>query len=762
MVLEPIGQLLLAPLRSAYPFQLQPTISLPDFLVNTIGGNAVSLVNMVADPVIAGVHAQPVLVPHNQRIASGGGITPRDNNAYLDSGMPDWLWDSTSSVSGSTVSCQCFRGRFFGQQNLSFAWNDSTSPTGATFNLKRTLSASNPDDRIMGFTVFISRTVFNRVPSGGTASYEFQWEVQTTLYSVLVSTAAGIVFRRSTDGGVTWKNITSNLKGGGNPATLLGNSSPENPLVFQVILMNGMMQIRLGALSVPYPYKVGILATRISKVNVLANTFTQCGVDVYPLYWSTVSQLRSNPLALGFNPDASTPPYYYVAGSNGVTRVSSGGSIPNGTSSISVTRVGLVTDAEQSYDLQITNHSDLTYNTVNYSKTTAWVNRVVIHVDGRWAAAASAPAAAIPKWIRESTRFDPNGLTIRQHIQFGLDNFYGQWGGQAGNIAVQLNLGYAAPPAGIFPRFTGMCGNYTFERPSTQAGTVTFECCDLLQMLEDQILFAPPLMDGWNHYYAMAYLAQLAGISLSQMAFAALVPSNPFAAAPGDPTPYFLPLGDGMRPWTPRDRENSVLALSNYIRKPAGFLLFFDAQGFLRYEPWIPPSLAPQVKLFTEGPTGTDGENLTEYFHMTLRSSIDDVRNQVLLIGINPYDARWSLLIAKREDTQSIYAAPGSEPKNYVGYKKPFVWTDARFADPAFASDSATRIFQMLRIPGLEVTFETWMQPQIYVMDVVYINEHKSGVSGVPFYVMGTDVDWSYQGDGKPRFRTTISGRFLL
>lgn len=763
MEVKPKGQLLLGHFRNEFPFQLQPTISIPDYLVNTVMGNASDIGTMVTDILAGCCYPKPAMHPHNQKVA--GGFTVRDNNTFINAAVPDWTWDSSSSIAGASTTAQAFRGRFYGHQTLDFVWNAATSPVTAEVKLKRILPSAPEDYRLMGFTALVSRTVYNRVP-GNIFVTDCYWEVQWTVQGVLYSVKVGVgsenppLFRKSSDNGSTWKTVCADLQAAGGGANFYGNSTPQNgqnPILVNVLLINGVMQIRLGGQGAPYVLKVGALATLISGVNVNAKCFTQFGVDIFPTAFAQTATLRSNPISLGFNPDASTPPYYYVAGSNGNTKVNSGGTIPTTNGLIQLTRVGAVTDAEQSYDLLIFNTAPVG---IDFYRT-PWVARVTIHVDGRWAAAASAPAAAVPQRIVESTRFDPNGLTIRQHVFFDLNNFYGQWRGQAGNIAVQLSLGYTDPPTSLFPRFTGMCGKYRFNR-SGNRGAISMECCDLLKMMEDQIIFAPPLMDGWNHYYAIAYLAQLAGISLSQMAFAALVPANPFLAAPGDPAPYFLPLGDGMRPWTPRDRESSVLALSDYIRKPTGYLLYFDAQGYLRYEPWVPPSLVSPKRAFTEGPTGTNGSNLTEYFDLSLSSDLEQVRNQVLLIGINPYDPRWSIILSKREDTQSIYAAPGSEPKNYVGYKKPFVWTDARFCDPAFTSRAADTIFRLLRIPQLDVSFTCWMQPDLYVMDVIYIDDHKSGTEGVPFYVLGTDVEWSYSGGGRQHCRTTVHGRFLL
>lgn len=757
-----IGQLTLENFRTAYPFQTQPTIQIPDITMLAALGNSVDQQNFVADQAAGCGYAQPVWVPHDQRLSAG---TVKDNDAYISTDQPDWIWDNAGTSWHATVKAQCFKAKAWGYQTLDFTWPSTSSPAPATVTLQKVMATEAT--RQQGFIAWVSRVVYNSVPSGVEAIWEVQWLIDTTLYSVRVSNVKGVKLRYSTDAGVTWHDILSNFKHTLTDQQVLGNapaSEGQNRIPIKVLLLNDVLQVSVGGGAVPVALPLTLTTPLITKVIATATCFTQFNCEIHPIYFSAQGTMRSNFLTLGFPPNAGTPPSYYVAGSTTVTKLASGGSwavtFP-ASRTIKVTRTGLVTDQDQQYDLEINGPTDGTYRGINYTFKTAVVTRVSVHVDGLWAVASSGPVNVVPKEVREHISLDLQNYTIRQRVTFTLDNIYGQWAGQAGNIACQLKLGLASPAVGMFTRFTGMCGTYRFNRPATNQATITFEAQDLMSVLAEQEIWAPPLMDGWNHYYAMAFLAQYAGFTLSQMAFNYLVPSDPYSSTSYDTAPYFLPFGDGMRPWTPRSRESTVLQLMNYVRKPTGFMLYVDAQGYLRYEKWVPPSVAAIKKVFTEGPSGSGGSNLSEYFDFNLSSSVEQVRNQIVLVGIDPYDPRWSVRVLKKEDTASIYAAAGFEPKNYIGYKKPFVWTDSRFANAAFQVEAANRLYEMLRIPGLDARITSWLQPHLFPMDVVYCEESRSGSTGVPFYLTEIENYWGYQGQ-KEIMRSTLNGKFIV
>lgn len=776
MQLQPKGVLSLNYFRGSVPFQTQPAISLPDISVNAILGNCTALDLMTVDPIAGCMFSRPMFVPHNQTLLpEGEPFAPLDDNAYLNLDLPTWQWDLMEVEDGDVgnkVEAQYFRGRTWAHQTLDIFWNSNDSPAPARVTLTKLLGEEQEHDTIQGVIFFLSRSVYNAIPGGAETYFDLQVEIDAKLYSLVVSSSQYGQFRVSVDDGATWKVTASAVKLGSSMADTMGSKPPErgqNPLAFEFLVINDQLQVKVGNQQVPYSYPLSISSDgfqEITKVIVDAACWTQFNCEAHPLKFATLSTMLSNPLSIGFSP--SNTPYYRIAGLKSVVTRASGAAwdveFPSG-SSVTVEQAGLTTDQDQLYLLTILNEEEGVYAGLSYAAKTAAVTRVSVEVDGIWAVVPTFPRNVIPRELCETIRLDMNRLTIDQELTFTLNNFYGQWRGQSGNIVVGLSLGYAQPSSGYFPRFTGLCGRYEFNRPNQSSASITFRCQSFMKQLADGHNYSPPVMDGWNHYYAIAFLAQCAGIALSQMAFSAMIPSDPYSYTGWDPDPFFLPLGDGMRPWTPRNQENTILQLMDYVRGPSGFMLYFDAQGYLRYEKWQPFAPGTHVRIFTEGPTGADGENLTEYFNLRLVSDIEEVRNQVLLVGIDQFNLSWPAIPFAVQDDASIYAAPGFEPLNYVGYKKTFTWVGTRFANTAYAAESAARLLELLRVPGLEVTFETWMQPDIYPMDVIYINESRSGSEGVPFYVIETTTRWTLERtrNGAVQVaRTFITGKFLV
>lgn len=785
MELFPKGRLQLNYLRGSYPFQLQPQIELPDISVNALMGNAAALSSMKVDGLSCCEYPKPLFIPHDQSLnLDGAPFTPQDNDAYLNIELPKWIWDTVTVEDGnddeSLIELQYYRAKTYANQTLDVIWDSRNIPDQAYVLFDKILGTpqEQEDDEtdgefkerqrqnatIHGFVALVSRSIYNRIPPYSQPYYDIRAEIGDRLYSLYITNAQYATLRYSTDDGTTWETISESVQVGGNPADTMGSKPPDrgrNPIAIEFIVMNRDLKVMVGG-NAPYVYRIPELSgePEMTRVQAEARVFTQFNCEIHPVKFATLGQRLSNLQSLGFSP-ANTP-RYRVSGLGDFQILESAEdwevSWPEG-SIIRVTQAGLSTDIDQQYLLEIENEYSGTYSGVDYADKTAAVTRVSIVVDGIFAVVPTVARNVMPKRICETTRFDPNRLTIDQSLNFTLDNYYGQWRGQSGNIAVHLETGYAQPSTAYYSRFTGMCGDYEFDRPETGKGTVTFLCKSLMKMLSDQPLFTVPTMDGWNHYYAVAHCAQQAGISVAQMAFAAMIPSDPFSASGWDPAPYFLPIGAGNRPWTPRDREMKALELIDYIRKPSGFLLYFDAQGYLHYEPWLPFSPATHVAVYTEG---SNEGLLTEYFSLKLTCSMEQVRNQVILGGVDPSDPNWRLIFTKAEDSNSIYASPGLEPMNYIGYKKPMVWADSRFADVAYATEGAARLLALLRVPGLEVTFETFMQPALYPMDVIFVDEHKSGTEGVPFYVIGTTTNWSVSEGGRHTCRTHISGKFLV
>jgi hypothetical protein len=773
MQIVPSGLLTVNNMRGAYPFQAQPQVTIPDYLAETSGVYAAGLSDLVLDVQANCVYARPLLVPHDQKVGDAS-ITPTDADQYLQEGMPDISWESVTA--SANVTAQCFQSLPEGNQTLAYVWNGTGEQKDNSISGKvKFLDGETRQATAQGFTAHVTRQVIGAVPADANCSWVIHCVIGPHRYSFGEDSGGHLRIIYGTEDGSAYgagsRDLITNARGAGPTVTGRVASAGEGRFPVEALLINSCLTVNLGGQRYSFPVAPdsdGNPYALIDAVSFGAVTFSLFECSLHPAKFVASGTYRSAPLSLGFSPAESTPPRYTLYGASGMKRCASGEAwsvdFPAG-STIKATTATEAGSADPQYDLAISNTAAGSYAGVSYADATALCTRVCLTVDGIWVSALAPASAIVPKnAVRETISFDPNALTIGHSLYFNADNYYGQWAGQSGNIAVQLKLGYAQPAWGLFPHFTGVVTANTFDRPSGNRATVGFHCQDLM-LLFDETLPAPPPMDGWNHYYAMAYLAERGGLTRSQMAFSALVPDDPFSYAPGDPAPYFLPMGFGMNPWTPRNDTVPIRALMDYVRKPLGFLLYFDAQGYLRYEKWIPELAGAPKQVFTEGASGFDGSNLSEFWGFSGTASTQSVRNRVLLIGLDPFSSGWNPIVCRREDSASINALPGAEPANYLGFPRSFIWVDSRFANMAFASLSADRLLQMLRIPEITVEFDCLMQPQLYPMDVILIGESRSGMAGIPFYVMSVTNTWNLvPGDGgfKNVCRSHVSGRFLV
>jgi hypothetical protein len=767
MQVEAKGILQIGHLAGTYPREIQPTLTLTDYMLNCALGNCVAQEDMLIEPLANCAGTKPIFVPHNTRslVVSGGATAGAiaDSDAYLDANLPDWMWDDIA-VTGANTKLQAFQQSPHGNQQLTALW-DSDAPPLNSYEATVDWDPTSDDNPVVvqGVLCFISRTIYNKVPTGSDATFELRWVVHAALYSLRFSATEGLTFRVTADlsGAGGWKNVSGDFKPD-DLAKALGNSTHESgqaPIAVRVRLLNTYLLVNVG--NVP-------LATLIDGpgdppvllgFRVLATNFNEFSAEPHMDKWHVDGTLRSNPQEWGFAP--LNTPYYYVTGIGTQVKLNSGQiwhvGFPSG-SKISVDRVGPANSDLSEYDLEITNTATGSYAGLDYADATAVVARVSARVDKIVSFSPTPPRNLIPKDIFLQDQFDQNGMTIHQGLRFTMDNIHGQWAGQSGDTAIALSLGLANPSTGYFPRFAGRCGRHEYDRPSASRATVSF-CPTSLMRWFDVPLVTVPIMDFWNHYYAMFYLAEKATFDISQMAFASLVPSDPYSAAPGDPNPYFLPAGTGSHPWTPRGVEGTIRSLADYVRGPTGFLLYVDAQGFLRYEKWIPPTVAATKRIYTEAPTGPDGAGLTEYWNYHLTCDNDQTRNNLVLVGIDSF-GHWQYIVTKRIDRPSIYALPGEEPANYKGFADTFVWSDSRFASKAYAARAADTIFQLMRLPGIEVQFTCWLQPDIYPMDVIMVEDPFCGFGLLPLYVMSHTIHWAYQGS-RQIIASTISAKYI-
>ena len=829
-----------AEIHDVFPQQTQPPFVQSDYAVNWTPNAMSGLDDIKIEPMFRCAICQPLFVPHNQINASSATIV--DDGDYVQSNLPNVNW-KTITLSGPG-GIHAFPLRPWGGQYFdAICTDDSSVPSMAL-----TAITDDPGDdsqRWSGFTAICTRNSWYIADGSGTAStWEIQWTcpietnsagdsdtvTTTAVFSVLGGIGAHAKLRRSDDGGATWKTINGRLKTSGNPLAVVGNSNPENTnnhITLEVLAFNGKMMVSLNGQGTPFVVALvapgdtrladtggpsdgsanntvdpSIAYPKLHAVTFKFTNFTQAQWHLHPTKFSQTGNVTSNPFGIGFVPDDSTPPYAHVSGLQGFQTVQDMQTCHETLGGEVLFQVDL-NGSSADYTLTITNPeaANSPYNGEHYSDTTEAITKVQFRVDGIWlpitGVYVDVPLEVVRE-VSEQISFDPNAMTISHSVRIVLDNFNGVdyltnlFGFRGyGNIAVSVRMGWEhegySPIDGLpgYQHFVGYCDTYNYFSTADGQSFIACECIDQMQWFTEQLLAAPPDMDGGNHYYWMAWLAMKAGISLSQMWFAQ--PGNNYV--PDDPStytdidgqadngaqPYFLPFGDGLHPWTPRDRTLPIIQMMQMIRQVTGFLLFFDAYGYLRYEPLIPqPADMPKriYKLQADDAFGYGGGAVNEMGPLSFRYSTRDTKNVTIVIGIDSYGTDWSPIVAKRQDDASITTQPGDPVAfNFKGFPAQVIWMDSRFANLDFANRAADNIHAIVRMPEISSQNNLWLQPDVFPMDLIYVVDPKSNsavlddngniIYAIPFYVLNGTYVISGMG-GNLTVSTDLSGRLLI
>jgi hypothetical protein len=288
-----------------------------------------------------------------------------------------------------------------------------------------------------------------------------------------------------------------------------------------------------------------------------------------------------------------------------------------------------------------------------------------------------------------------------------------------------------------FSRMYGFCDTYAFQGRSGSY-TMSMSGKSLTARLDDTTFYAPPNFDGWNHYRAVYTILQMAGVPDEKIAFLSEVPSDPYGLQPTDPDyatgGYYLPIGIGSNPWTPITRGMTAGQLLSMIQQVTQFVLYADSLGMWQYLPFLRDATGNPKRIFREYYPYDSNFGLTQMWDVEVVTSTADVRNEVIILGIDAYNPVSYLdpILVARRDLDSINAPSGEQPANYVGWKKNFAMVDSRFATHKFAEQTAEKLFNQMRQPSIQVAFTCWGQPDIYPMDFIAIEYQRSGISGFP------------------------------
>lgn len=768
--------------QNAFPVTLQPAIAQADYVTNFTENSTTSSYGVKVDPLINALYPHPVFIPFNQTYSGSTSIV--DNGVYVRSGLPSIAYDSIDLSGPGTI--QAFAYRPWSYQHYDVLCTNESSADQMKFLAHATVSTA-------GFAAFISKNHWQNIAVNpeNTAFWSIKWVVDGTWFRVHCEAQKPPQLDVAPDG-EEWRTINAKLRDNSSPVSTMGNSSPHSnndAIYLEVLALNGQLEVSLGGSSSPFIVALQNPYPEITEVQFEAQNFTQFSPHLHPIQFTNDMELQSADKTFGSVP--ITPYRFAVSTPLNSQSLQDGQTFTENGWTISISAINGWSGIPR-YLLGASIRPDAKYNGAGYTSKPLAICRIQMILDGVFHINPYNPRAITTRAIRESIRFDPSKLSISHTMQVTLSNFAGiDWWEEnyglrrSGNQHITMRLGWQhMNPEGDggvgWQHFYGIItGRRFLQGPGAAGTTLTLTCVDQMQQLQDVLIGNPPNMDGWNHYAGVAWYAMAARLSPLQFGFAAMVPTinggnmldnpgdpiDPFAYSAYDPDPYFLPLGEGLHPWSPRDRSLPCLSGILQIRAATGFLLFIDRHGYLRYEEWIPPLSQPVYKYFNEVPTSdvyADGGDLSEMFSLEFRTSTDDTRNQVVTVGINSYSSDWDPIVIKREDPYSIYVPDGvTPPYNYVGYPKAFTWLDSRFANSLFADRANANMFRFMSLPELSVSGTSWLQPDVFPLQTIGVNNGRAGTGGIPFYVMGIDNTVSAMG-GNFEFSSSFSGRFLI
>ena len=82
---------------------------------------------------------------------------------------------------------------------------------------------------------------------------------------------------------------------------------------------------------------------------------------------------------------------------------------------------------------------------------------------------------------------------------------------------------------------------------------------------------------------------------------------------------------------------------------------------------------------------------------------------------------------------------------------------DSRFASEGFTLKSAKALFDWMRQPSVTVTFQCWPQYDLFPMDMIYVDDWRTGLLGVLLFILSMTQTTPLHG----LVNCTITARYL-
>ncbi|MCX5657407.1 MAG: hypothetical protein NTZ48_04185, partial [Candidatus Omnitrophica bacterium] len=199
----------------------------------------------------------------------------------------------------------------------------------------------------------------------------------------------------------------------------------------------------------------------------------------------------------------------------------------------------------------------------------------------------------------------------------------------------------------------------------------------------------------------------------------------------GDPA-WFLPVGPSGTEIT----RFSGVKLWDVMQKMAytiGYLLFFDYDGILHFEKFLPFNNPGVNSNFFEDDLTLNTFGIWE---LKMHRTLADVRNQITIIGVSAFAPLWNPINVHIPDMASI-----NDPEvfNHIGYEQPFVWADTQFANIDYATSAANAMLEFMRLPSVFITFRTWLHPEIYPLQIIGVDSWRMEMTGKRFMVLSVN-----------------------
>ncbi len=540
-------------------------------------------------------------------------------------------------------------------------------------------------------------------------------------------------------------------------------------------LLCGRMAIRIGSTETPFYFEEarvgpdGRLIDRISSLEWAAERVDNFIWTCHPVRWRAGASIVSPEIPTGFRSmRIGEPTVHYAAPP------------PTGWTASVDPAASSLEGPTVTYELDFEGPADGIFRGQAFSNSVAAVRAV----DLIWLPVTdyrpAPPAIVEPEAIEAAHEFSVDTLQIGSTgaiafnankpvaLPTGEFGSWGQWMIAQGQTAVEVQLGRNVPASFLAP-FGGIAGNTVLTgygnveqevsgAPAPEGWQYVSRIADRRrQLMTDR--WALPWMDGWNAFFAIAFLAQLGGVSLEEMTFIDYVPFAPFGpgtdlGSPEGYPAYYLPSGEQGSVLT-RPSGVALWEVMSRIAFSIGYMIYFDLYGRLAFHKFFRPAGVKRsfYESDRESALAQAGGGLEGCWQVSVRKSMDQVRSDVILVGVSAFGPTYRPIVYKRSDDGVVY---DDLAFNHLGYRSPSAVIDSLYADERFAYDASNALITCLRLPDLAVGLTTWLQPDIFPMDVFRLQSDRAGTTGIPFMVTGVRHSLT-----KDSGSTRIRGQFV-